>query len=354
LKTAVVILNYNGELWLNKFLPNVIKHSKEADIYIIDNGSTDESLNFLDENFDTINIIKLKENLGYAGGYNTGLKELNHKYFVLLNSDIEVTENWLSHCISIMEKDETISAVQPKILSFNNRNKFEYAGAAGGFIDYMGYPFCRGRIFNEVENDKGQYNNNIEIFWASGACMFINASHFKDIGGFDASFFAHMEEIDLCWRLKNTGKKIFYCSESTVYHVGGGTLNYSNPNKTYLNFRNNLYLIHKNKSGNLLFFMLFRIILDGIAAFKFLFSGQLAHLFSVFKAHLSYYSNINKLNTFRRNNYRKNTKDLTVLYPRLIIWDYFVKNKKKYSDLYKWIYKKKKKKFYKKNRRKNL
>ena len=333
MKTAVVILNYNGELWLKKFLPNVIQHSKEADIYIIDNGSTDKSIELLNNNFVTVNIIKLKENLGYAGGYNAGLKELNHKYFVLLNSDIEVTENWLTHCISLMEKDETISAVQPKILSYNNKNKFEYAGAAGGFIDYMGYPFCRGRIFEEVENDKGQYNNNIEIFWASGACMFINASHFKEIGGFDASFFAHMEEIDLCWRLKNTGKKIFYCSESTVYHVGGGTLNYSNPNKTYLNFRNNLYLIHKNKSGYLLFFIVFRMILDGIAAFKFLFSGQLAHFFSILKAHISYYKNIRKLNDFRKKNSRIRTKKLIGVYPRLIICDYYILNRKTYSKI---------------------
>ena len=302
MKIAVVILNWNGKIWLEKFLDNVIENSKTAEIVVVDNNSKDNSISYLTKNYPTIRIIKNKGNYGYAKGYNEALKQINSEYFILLNSDIEVTENWISPVIDLMEKDKKISACQPKILDYNHRNKFEYAGACGGFIDKFGYPFCRGRIFNHLEEDLGQYNDSKEVFWATGACLFVRTTHFFEIGGLDEDFFAHQEEIDLCWRLKNKGYKIFVEPKSLVYHVGGGTLNVGSPFKTHLNFRNNLYMLFKNLPLSSLFIiMTIRLVLDGIASITFLGKKKgVSHLFAVMKSHLTFYFEIPKLIAKRR------------------------------------------------------
>ncbi len=297
IKTAVVILNWNGKDWLRKFLPNVIKHSYDAEILIADNGSTDDSLIFLEENFPSITIVENKENLGFAGGYNKALNQIHAEYYVLLNSDVEVSESWLSPIVSLLDKDKTIAACQPKLLDFNKRNTFEYAGASGGFIDNLGYPFCRGRIFDSLEEDSGQYNDSSEVFWATGACLFLRADAFWDVGGFDADFFAHQEEIDLCWRLKNKGYKIMVEPKSEVFHVGGGTLDAASALKTYLNFRNNLAMLFKNLALFSLFIVIpIRLLLDAVAAISFLKQKKgISHLFAIIKAHFAFYFAIPKL-----------------------------------------------------------
>ncbi|MBQ9254158.1 MAG: glycosyltransferase family 2 protein [Bacteroidales bacterium] len=247
-KVAVVILNWNGREkgLLEKYLPSVVKYSSNAEVWVVDNHSEDDSLQFIKENFVTVKTIALDKNYGFTGGYNRALFQIDADYFVLLNDDVEVTFKWIKPIIDLMEKDETIAVCQPKLLSFKDKKKFEYAGAAGGYIDYLGYPFCAGRIFEHIEQDKGQYNTTREIFWATGAAMFVRAEIFKSFNGLDEDFFAHMEEIDFCWRVKNAGYKVMYCPDSTVYHYGGATLNKVNPKKTYLNFRNNLLLLYKN------------------------------------------------------------------------------------------------------------
>ena len=300
---AIVILNWNGKNWLEKFLPNVIEHSENATIYVIDNSSTDDSMCFLKQNFSEIKIVHNKENYGFAGGYNEGLKEIQHEFYCLLNSDVEVTDNWLTPIQTIFKSDPQIAAVQPKILDFNRRNYFEFAGAAGGFLDNLGYPYCRGRIFENIEKDHGQYNDEIEIFWASGCCFFIRSADFWAQNGFDARFFAHQEEIDLCWRLKNSGKKIFYTGKSTVYHVGGGTLNKQSPQKTFLNMRNNLSMILKNTPllGGV-FLVLFRMILDGFAGIYFGYKNGLGHFWAVIRAHFSFYGQIPQTLKLRQKN----------------------------------------------------
>ena len=300
---AIVILNWNGKNWLEKFLPNVIEHSENATIYVIDNSSTDDSVSFLKQNFSEIKIVHNQENYGFAGGYNEGLKKIQHEFYCLLNSDVEVTDNWLTPIQNIFENDPQIAAVQPKILDFNRRNYFEFAGAAGGFLDNLGYPYCRGRIFENIEEDHGQYNDEVEIFWASGCCFFIRSENFWAQNGFDARFFAHQEEIDLCWRLKNSGKKIFYTGKSTVYHVGGGTLNKQSPQKTFLNMRNNLSMILKNTPllGGV-FLVLFRMILDGFAGIYFGYKNGLPHFWAVIRAHFSFYGQIPETLRLRQKN----------------------------------------------------
>ncbi len=300
---AIVILNWNGKNWLEKFLPSVIEHSKNSFIYVIDNSSTDDSVSFLRENFPTVKIIHNKENHGFAGGYNAGLKKIDHEFYCLLNSDVEVTENWLTPIQNIFASDPQIAAVQPKILDFNNRNYFEFAGAGGGFIDNLGYPYCRGRVFEKIEKDQGQYDDEVEIFWASGCCFFIRSEDFWAQNGFDARFFAHQEEIDLCWRLKNSGNKIYYTGKSTVYHVGGGTLNKQSPQKTFLNMRNNLSMILKNTplfSG--IFLIFFRMILDGFAGIYFGYKNGKSHFWAVIRAHFSFYSQIPQTLKLRQKN----------------------------------------------------
>jgi GT2 family glycosyltransferase len=282
---AVVILNWNGKDLLKKYLQNVVDNSKEAEVIVADNGSNDSSVRFLQENFPQVRLILLDKNYGFTGGYNKALQEVKSDYYILLNSDVEVTKNWITPIISFMESDEKIAICQPKLLSYTNKNEFEYAGAAGGYIDYLGYPFCAGRIFQHLEHDIGQYNKPREVFWASGAAMFIKSDIFHKEGGLDEDFFAHMEEIDLCWRVKNKGYKVFYCPFSTVYHLGGGTLNKISPKKTYLNFRNNLLLLYKNlpkKDYRKVMFL--RFILDFIAAFVFLLTSSKAECKAVFQA----------------------------------------------------------------------
>ena len=293
MKTAIALLNWNGKNWLQKFLPGVVLHSPEADIYVIDNASTDGSVDFVRTNFPEVKIIENKENHGFAAGYNEGLKNIEADIFCLLNTDVEVTENWLTPVLGLFEQNPDIAAIQPKILDYNRRNYFEFAGAAGGFIDNLGYPYCRGRMFDHIEQDLGQYDDESEIFWASGCCLFIRADDFWAQNGFDERFFAHQEEIDLCWRLKNSGKKIFYTSKSTVYHVGGGTLNKQSPRKTFLNIRNNCSMLVKNLPVSaILWVLLCRLILDGLAAVHFGLKMGFPHFWAVAQAHFSFYKQI--------------------------------------------------------------
>lgn len=330
MKTAVVILNWNGKKFLEQFLPAVIKHSADATVFVADNGSTDDSVSFLQQNFPEVSIVSSQENKGFAGGYNKALKNVKADYFILLNSDVEVTEGWIKPIIDLMDSDKTIAACQPKIRMYADKKLFEYAGAAGGFIDKYGYPFCRGRVFETLEEDKGQYNDNREVFWATGACMFVRSDAFFEAGGFDEEFFAHMEEIDLCWRMKNLGHRIMYCGGSTVYHVGGGTLKKSNPLKTYLNFRNSLMILINNTEGIKLFRLLhIRAVLDNVAQLKFMLSGNFRDCIAVQKAQfyvLFHYFIIRK----KRRAVKENVSGI---YNRSIVADYFLRGKKKFSDL---------------------
>ena len=332
-KIALVILNWNGKSFLEKFLPSVLAHSSSATLIVADNNSTDDSVSFLKKNYPSVKIIAIPENGGYSKGYNIALKQVEAEYYILLNSDIEVTPGWIEPVIRLMDSDTNIAACQPKILDFNNKEYFEYAGAAGGYIDRLGFPFCRGRLFNTLEKDSGQYNDNREIFWATGACMFVRAKDFHAVGGFDDDFFAHLEEIDLCWRLKSSGRKIFYCGESKIYHVGGGTLNKINPHKTYLNFRNSLYMLYKNlKPGSLFLLIFIRMSLDGIAGLKFLLEGSGRHTLAVIQAHFSFYRNIISLNKKRKLTIHRNL-NFKEVYRGSVVWEYFVKRKKSTTDL---------------------
>jgi GT2 family glycosyltransferase len=336
-KVAVVVLNWNGKKWLEKFLPDVVKNSSShiSEVYVADNNSTDDSIAWVKNNLPHVKIIQNRNNQGYAGGYNQALKNIIADYFVLLNSDVEVSENWIEPVLSIFERDKNIAACQPKILSYNEKNKFEYAGGAGGFIDRIGYPFCRGRIFDSIEIDKHQYEKDEEIFWASGCCLFIRSEKFFEVGGLDTDFFAHMEEIDLCWRLKNKNYLIYYCPSSVVYHVGGGTLNAINPQKTYLNFRNNLYLLTKNLPPKFFFRTLFiRMTLDGIAGIKFLLQGDFNHFVAVLKAHRDFYRNFKKMFNKRKENDMDNRqKILSKVFNGSIVWNYYIKRNKTFSSL---------------------
>lgn len=295
MKIAVVILNWNGKKLLEQFLPSIAENSKEATIYVADNASTDDSVAFVKSSFPSIIIIENDVNGGYAKGYNDAVKNLKEDIICLLNNDVEVSKNWLSPIIDIFNNEQNTAIVQPKLLDFNRKDYFEYAGAAGGFIDKFGYPYCRGRIFNTIEKDSGQYNDVADIFWASGACLFIRNQIFKKLNGLDESFFAHMEEIDLCWRAKNLGYKIKYAGSSEIYHVGGATLSNTNPKKTYLNFRNSLYTLTKNAKGNLFILILARLILDGVAGVKFLFEFKFQHIAAIIHAHYSFYKHFHVL-----------------------------------------------------------
>ena len=332
---AVAILNFNGAEHLKKFLPSVLQHSREAQIIVGDNASTDDSLVVLQREFPEVEVIKFDQNYGYAGGYNELIARIKVEFIVLANSDIAVTENWLPPLVEVIKKDQTIAAVQPKILSFSNQNFFEYAGAGGGFMDKYGYPYCRGRIFSVVEEDLGQYDDEKQVFWASGACFLLRKSAFEVVGGFDASFFAHMEEIDLNWRLQNSGYKIIYTGRSKVYHLGGGTLSYDNPQKTYLNFRNSWLMLIKNLSEyNRLGIFTRRYLLDLMSILFFLIQFKAMSAFAVLRAHVYILLKRPKANseataktTKARNNYKIAPEDFS------LVWQYFVRNKKKYSDL---------------------
>jgi len=336
-KIAIVILNWNGEKLFPEFLPSIIQHSKGENIEIIvaDNGSTDQSIEVLRKNFPEVRVLDLQTNYGFALGYNMALKEIDADYFVLVNSDVKVAEGWIEPCIQQMEEDQKIAAVQPKVLSYHQPDSFEYAGAAGGFIDKYGYPFCRGRILDHVEKDEHQYDKPGEIFWATGACMFVRAEVFRESGGFDHDFWAHMEEIDLCWRMKNRGYKITYEPKSVIWHLGGGTLSYGSPRKIFLNFRNNLFMLFKNlpvyKFKRIMFI---RMVLDGVAAAKFLAGFEWKAFWAVVKAHASFYQNVSELIKKRRRLKIETVKpEHAEICPKSIMWKFFIQKKYTFSSL---------------------
>ena len=325
---AVVILNYNGKAHLEKFLPGVVQHSPEATIVVADNGSKDDSLTYVAQNFPAVEIIDIGKNLGFCGGYNYALHQVAADYFVLLNNDVEVTPGWIKPMKDLLDRYAGIVSVQPKILSWHHKEQFEYAGAGGGFIDKLGYPFCRGRVFDTVEKDNGQYNDTVPVFWTSGACMMIRSKVFRQLNGFDEDFFAHMEEIDLCWRIQRLGGYPYYCGSSTVYHVGGGTLAASNPGKTYYNFRNGLDMLIKHQPGrHILWKVPVRIFLDWLAGLKFLF-GSPGHAWAVLRAHWYVLTHLRRI--------RKKRKALKKVLPfreenvldGILVWQYFVLGKK--------------------------
>ncbi len=335
MKVAVVILNWNGRNFLRQFLPSVISCSSNAEIFVADNASTDDSLEILQSEFPSVRLIINKQNFGFAGGYNEALKQVESDYYILLNSDVEVTPGWIEPVIEMMEAHRSIAACQPKILSHADHSSFEYAGAAGGYIDKYGYPFCRGRIFNTIEKDKGQYDDVQRIFWATGACMFVRATSFRAVSGFDKSFFAHMEEIDLCWRMQKAGGSIYYCPHAKVYHVGGGTLNKSNPHKTYLNFRNNLLMLYKNLSPEKFekVFMI-RKRFDFLAAMKFMITpGGWGDMMAVRKAHTDFRKMKKEKGILLVENEVTERNISNVCYPESILKAYYLNGMKYFSQL---------------------
>ena len=332
MKIAIVILNWNGEILLERYLPSVIKHSADADIYVADNASTDGSIAFLKEKYPSVKIIQNQENGGFAKGYNDALAYVEADIFCLLNSDVEVSKHWLDPIIKTFETLPDVAIIQPKILDLLKKDHFEYAGAGGGFIDQLGYPFCRGRIFQTLERDNGQYDDTTEIFWATGACMFVKSEVFKELKGFDDDYFAHQEEVDFCWRAKNHGYKIYYVGASKVYHLGGSTLSNMNPKKTYLNFRNSLFSITKNLPRRKAFIIIFlRLLLDGVAAIRFIFQLRFQHCWAILRAHFSFYRQFRKM-------YRKREKSrfLKKYYStKSIVWSYFVHKQRNFNILVK-------------------
>jgi hypothetical protein len=331
LKTAIVILNWNGKKLLEQFLPSVVNFSsEEAMIYVADNASTDDSIKFIKEFYPSVKIVENAINGGYAKGYNDALQHIDADIYCLLNSDIEVTENWLTPVIDIFKKDENTAVIQPKLLDYKDKSKFEYAGAGGGFVDLYGYPYCRGRIFNHLEKDKGQFNDISDIFWASGACLFIRSKVYHQLGGFDEDYFAHQEEIDLCWRTQNEGYNIKYVGTSTVYHVGGATLQETNPHKTFLNFRNSLLNVVKNVPKKWFLFVVFsRLVLDGIAGIKFTLELRPIHTWAIVKAHFSFYRYFYRFLKKRKKLQKKSDYNLHTS----VVWQYFILGRKKFESL---------------------
>ena len=336
--TAVVILNWNGEKYLEQFLPILIENTKlsGSEIIIADNASTDSSLLILQEKFPGIRTVVLDKNYGFAGGYNKALAQIEADYYVLLNSDVEVMQNWLEPLITYMDKHADVAACQPKIRSYFNRKYFEHAGAAGSYIDRFGFPFCRGRILGTAEEDKGQYDNITDVFWATGACLLVRSKTFWNVGGLDDDFFAHMEEIDLCWRLKSRGYRIVCIPESIVFHVGGGTLNVENPYKTYLNFRNNLLMLYKNLPAKLLKDTMFwRMIFDYIAAIQLFVTGKPKNAISVFKARSDFKRMQPNFEEKRKQNILYSTSDnYSDILQKSIVIEYFLKSKKTFDSLH--------------------
>jgi GT2 family glycosyltransferase len=338
---SVVILNYNGKKHLAQFLPSVLASNyPNFDVIIADNASSDDSLEFLRTHYPTLQVITLPQNYGFAEGYNQALKQIKSAYYILLNSDVEVQPDWISPLIAVMQQDRTIAATQPKILAFHDKSKFEHAGAAGGWIDSLAYPFCRGRIFDEVETDEGQYDDCTEIFWASGAALCIRGDLFHQIGGFDGDYFAHMEEIDLCWRLKRAGYKIMVEPKAVVYHVGGGTLDYSSPFKVFLNFRNSLFTILKNESWvKLSWFLLFRFCLDGLSGILYLSKKQYYLTWQIIRAHFAFYGSFFKMLQKRRMydekiaTIRIAENNKSAIYSQSIVFQYFIKKIRRFSAI---------------------
>ena len=335
MKVAVVILNYNGASMLSRFLPSVIEYSRGAVIVVADNGSTDDSVALIERDFPTIRLIQLDRNYGFADGYNKALEQVDAEYYLLLNSDVEVTDGWLSPLLTFMEQHPAAVACQPKILAYDNKTHFEYAGASGGFIDRYGYPYCRGRLFDTVEVDNGQYDDACRVFWATGAAMMVRSDVFRNVGGFDGRFFAHMEEIDLCWRMLSRGGEIYAVPQSKVYHVGGATLNKSNPRKTFLNFRNNLLMLYKNVPAcELRRVMRVRALLDYVAALKFLFTGACGDFKAVLRARREYRRMRGEYKGVREQNLVAAV--VPVIKERSLfslLWQYYLKGKKHFSQL---------------------
>ena len=331
---AIVILNWNGRKYLEQFLPSVVSTSyANVSIIVADNASTDDSLEFLDEHYPNVEIISNDQNYGFAKGYNVALQSVHADYYMLLNSDVEVLPDWIDPMVKLLEEDPNIASCQPKILSYSDRTMFEYAGGCGGWLDSYGYPFCRGRIFEVVEQDKGQYDDVAQIFWASGAALFVRSVAFHEAGGFDESFFAHQEEIDLCWRLQKMGYSIYVQPASVVYHVGGGTLPMGNRRKVYLNFRNNLMMLAKNYPvGEAIWKIPFRMGLDIIAAYKNLFGGEIAAFSAIARAHWHFYK---WLIVRKKSEAMVADKDDIVkgVWPGLLIWEYYIKRKKIFSEV---------------------
>lgn len=333
MKLAVVILNYNGRKLLETYLPSIVQYSGEAEVWVVDNASSDDSVDFLKREFPSVKCVVNKENTGYAGGYNEGLRSVDADIYVLINSDVRVTEGWLSPIVHAFGADPKLAAAQPVILDDKNPERYEYAGAAGGFIDRFGYPFCRGRVFDTLEEENPQYNHIIDCFWASGACMAVRASVFHEMDGFYPHYFAHMEEIDLCWRMQSAGYKVQCLTKSKVYHLGGGTLTYQNPRKVYLNFRNNLIMMGRLLPHRDRIRVVFsRMVLDGISAIRFLLTGQFGYFNAILKAHIDYYKHLGAIKKYRRQRKDAEWRTLKGRYSGSIVWNYFVKGKKRFSD----------------------
>ena len=331
---AIVILNYNGKKHLQTYLPSVVECSDGHDILVIDNGSLDDSIHYISLTFPTVQLIQLKKNVGFAQGYNDGLARIKgmYEHYLLLNSDVEVTPDWIEPVVDLLEKNPNAAAAQPKILSYADKTSFEYAGAAGGFIDFLGYPFCRGRIFDTIEKDYGQYEKETEIFWASGAALFIKKDAWLEADGFDESLFAHMEEIDLCWRLKRLGKQIWYCPAASVYHVGGGTLSAESPHKTFLNFRNNLLMLYKNLPKNKrIYIIVLRFFLDFMSLIRFLVDKKSSNAWAISRAHVDFLKRVWKKEANGLE--LDGTFNALGLFPRSIVWQYFVRKQKTYKQL---------------------
>lgn len=333
-KTAVVILCWNGRKLLEQFLPSLVKYQPDdADLVVADNASADDSADWVSKNFPSVKLIRLEKNFGFAAGYNEAIRKIGSDLIVLINQDVEVTENWLPPLVKMMESDERIAAVQPRIRSYQKKSHFEYAGAAGGWMDQYGYTFCRGRIFDAIEEDKNQYNTPAEIFWASGACMVVRKQVYEKLGGLDADFFAHMEEIDLCWRIKNEGYRIMYCPDSVVYHLGGASLPQGHPMKTYLNYRNNLIMLEKNLPDELVRKVVRRReLLDGISAFRSVLRGFPNDVLSIWRAHRDYRKGMDTWRK-RRTGHEKNFYSLSGVYRGSIVWDFFIRRKRLFSQL---------------------
>ena len=337
MSTAIVILNWNGEKYLEQFLPVLIQNTQipDVEIFVADNASTDSTLLILEEKFPAVKIIVLDNNYGFAGGYNKALAQIKSDYYVLLNSDVEVTHGWLQPLIKYMDEHSEVAACQPKVRAFHRRTHFEHAGAAGGFIDRFGFPFCRGRVLGLAEEDKGQYDDVVDIFWATGACLMAHSEAYWKVGGLDDEFFAHMEEIDLCWRIKSRGLRIVCIPESVVYHIGGGTLNVESPHKTYLNFRNNLLMLYKNLPSKLLKKTLFwRCLFDYAAAFQLLVTGKPQNAKSVFKARCDYKRMRPDFEEKRKENLLYAiTDNQSDIFQKSIVIDYYLKGEKTFKLL---------------------
>lgn len=336
---AIVILNYNGQPFLAKFLPTVLVHADGHPVYVADSASADSSVSFLRDNFPNVRVIELPRNEGYAGGYNQALDLVRTQfggaiYYVLLNSDIDVTPGWLTAPLALLEADSKRVACQPKIRSYSEPALFEHAGAAGGFVDWLGYVFCRGRVFATFETDQHQYDDNRQVLWATGACLFVRAEVFHQTGGFDAAFFAHMEEIDWCWRVQRLGYEVWTCGQSTVYHVGGGTLPKSNPHKTFLNYRNSLYMLYKNwpVNGWLWPKIFFRLVLDGLSSLLFMKAGQWPDVWAILRAHFAFYGALPTLRRQRKLLSQQQVNQVS-LYPKSIVWEYFAKGKRTFREI---------------------